>query len=150
MYLFTLGLHNIVRWITLILLVVVTVRAFLGWFGNREWSDRDRKIGSYTTIAMDIQLLLGLLLYVVLSPITKTAFQDMSAAMAIAELRFFVMEHALFMVLAVVFAHLGSALSKRADGSRTKFQRAAIFFGLALFLVLIGIPWGRPLLPGMG
>ena len=72
------------------------------------------------------------------------------SARVVADLRFFGLEHAVYMILAVILAHIGSALSKKAADSRGKFVRAAIFYGLALLLVLLGIPWGRPLIPGMG
>ena len=150
MYEFILAIHNIIRWVALVLLIVTTVSAFIGWLGKREWAERDRKFGVFTSIALDTQLLLGLILYFFLSPLTKTALQDFGAAMAVADLRFFVLEHALFMILAVILAHVGSALAKKATDSKAKFMRAAIFYGLALLLVLLGIPWGRPILPGLG
>lgn len=150
MYPIILATHNIFRWIALILAIVATVGAFLGWFGKRQWSERDRKIGSFFGIAMDIQLLLGLILYFVYSPLTRTALADMGAAMGVRDLRFFAIEHAFYMILAVVFAHLGSILARRAPDSKAKFQRAAIFFGLSLLLILLGIPWARPLFPGLG
>ena len=150
MYPIVLGLHNLVRWVALILAIVATVRAFLGWFGKRQWSERDRKIGSYFTIAMDIQLLLGLLLYFVFSPITRQALTNFGAAMGVGDLRFFDLVHPLYMFLAVVFAHLGSVLARRAPESRAKFQRAAIFFGLSLVLILLGMPWMRPFIPFLG
>ena len=150
MYPFILGLHNLVRWVALILAIVATVGSFLGWFGKRQWSERDRKIGSFFGMAMDIQLLLGLLLYFVFSPITRTAIADFGAAMGVADLRFFGMEHAFYMILAVVFAHMGSILSRKAPESKAKFQRAAIFFGLSLLLMLLGMPWTRSLIPFIG
>lgn len=149
MYSFFLALHNIVRWVALLLAIVATVTAFTGWFGKRQWSERDRKIGSFFGISMDIQLLVGLVLYFVYSPLTRTALMDLGAAMGVKDLRFFAIEHAFYMILAVVFAHLGSVLARRAPDSRAKFQRAAIFFGLSLLLILLGIPWGRPLFPGL-
>jgi hypothetical protein len=150
MYPLILGLHNLVRWVALILAIVATVGAFSGWFGKRQWSERDRKIGSFFAIAMDIQLLLGLILYFVYSPLTRTALADFGAAMGVADLRFFAIEHFFYMFLALVFAHLGSVLARRAPDSKAKFQRAAIFFGLSLLLILLGIPWTRPLIPFMG
>lgn len=150
MYSLVLALHNILRWAALVLGIIVTLQAFMGWFGSREWTERDRKLGSYFAIAMDIQLLLGLVLYFVLSPLTRSALADMAAAMGAADVRFFAVEHAAMMILAVVLVHLGSILTRKADTSKAKFKRAAIFFGFALLLVMMGIPWQRPLLPGMG
>ncbi len=82
------------------------------------------------------------------SPITKGAFNDFGAAMGIKDIRFFAIEHVFYMVLALVFVHLGSALPKKVDVDQSKFKRAALWFGLALLIVLAGIPWGRPLFPG--
>jgi len=149
MYEIILAIHNIIRWIALLLLVVVVVRSFIGWFSKREWSETDRKLGKFTTITLDVQLLLGLLLYIFFSSTTKAAFQDFGAAMQVNDLRYFAVDHALLMLLAFFFAHLGSALPKRVENSNVKFRRAAIWFTLALLLILAGMPWARPLLPGI-
>jgi hypothetical protein len=133
----------------LILAIVVVVRAFLGWFGSREWGERDRKLGSFFGISMDIQLLLGLLLYFVFSPLIRSALTNFGAAMGSPDVRFFAIEHATSMFLAVIFAHLGSVLSRRAEGSQAQFKRAAIFYTLALILILTAMPWMRPLFPGL-
>ena len=145
-----LAVHNILRWIVLILLVIALVRAFWGWFGKREWTSTDRKVGMYYSVSLDVQLLLGLILYFVLSPITTSAFSDFGAALASSGSRFFVFEHILMMILAVVFAHVGVAAAKRADESILKHRRTAIWFGLSLIAILLGMPWFRPLLPGLG
>jgi len=149
MYPLVLAIHNIARWIVIILGVVAVFRAFLGWFGKREWTELDRRIGSFFAISIDTQLLLGLLLYLFLSPLTRTAFRDFGAAMGITDLRFFAIEHAFYMVLAVIFAHLGSILPRKVDQPSNKHRRAAIWFTVALLLVLLGTPWARPLLPGL-
>lgn len=147
MYPYVLALHNLMRWVFLILAVVAAVRAFMGWLGKREWTETDRKVGSFTGIAGDIQLLLGLLLYFILSPITTAALRDFGAAMSSPEMRFFAVEHVLYMVLAVVSAHLGSILARKAQDPSSKFKRAALWFTLTVLFVLLGMPWMRPLLP---
>jgi hypothetical protein len=150
MYPILLAAHNIIRWFALIIGIVIVVLSFLGWFGKKEWSARDRKWGMYYTSAMDIQLLLGLLLYFIFSPLTRLALQNFSAAMGNSGLSFFAIEHPLAMILAVVFAHLGSALSKKAPDSAGKYRQAAIWYTLSVLLLIIGMPWFRPLLPGLG
>ena len=150
MYAVVLWIHNILRWVVLALAALAVVNAYWGWFGKREWTARDRKLGTFFTISIDIQLLLGLLLYIFLSPITKAALRDFGAAMGVADSRFFALEHTFFMLLAVIFAHLGSALPRRVDQDLAKFRRAALWFTLALLLILLGMPWARPLIPGLG
>jgi cytochrome c biogenesis factor len=149
LYSILLALHNIFRWVALIAGIVATVRAGLGWFGKRPWQDRDRTLGVIFGSSMDLQLLLGLILYVFLSPLTQMVFDDFGAAMADSGLRFFAIEHLFYMVLAVIFAHLGSALSRRADEPQKKHQRAFIWYGLSVLLMILGIPWARRLLPGL-
>ena len=145
-----LAIHNILRWVVLILAVVALFRAYLGWFGKREYTETDRKVGVYFSVSLDIQLLLGLLLYIFLSPITRTAFQDFSSAMTIPDIRYFAVEHILMMILAVIIVHVGTIFSKRAISDISKFRRAAIWYTVATLVVILAIPWWRPLLPGFG
>jgi hypothetical protein len=147
MYPILLAVHNIVRWVALILAIIATTLAVIGWLGKKDWTPRDRKIGVFYTSAMDLQLLLGLLLYFFFSPLTTSAFGDLGAAMGNDLQRFFTVEHVFFMLLAIVFAHLGSAFSKRADEPVKKHRVAALWFGLSLILLLLGMPWMRSLLP---
>lgn len=149
MYPIVLSLHNILRWVALVVGIVAAVRAFLGWFGKRDWTATERKAGLFFTIAMDIQLLLGLFLYLFLSPTTRSALQNVGAAMQVGDLRFFILEHPLYMVLAVVFAHLGSIFSRKAEKTEVKFRRAAIWFSLAVLLMILGMPWMSRLFPGL-
>jgi hypothetical protein len=147
MYPILLGLHNITRWLVLIVGILAIVRAFMGWSGKRPWTGLDNSAGLFFTISMDVQLLLGLLLYGVFSPITTGAFADFGAAMSNPDARFWLVEHIFMMVLAVILAHVGRSLAKKAPTHVAKHKRAAIFFTLALIVVLAGIPWFRPLLP---
>ena len=150
MYQFVLAIHNIVRWLVVIFGIVVVVRAFTGWRSDRDWQDADRKWGVIYTSTIDTQLLLGLILYIFLSPIVRTAFQNFGAAMGVPDLRFFALEHIFYMLVAIVFAHLGTALPKKVEDSKAKHKRALILLGISLLIVLIGMPWGRPLFPGLG
>jgi hypothetical protein len=149
MYPFILAIHNIIRWVALIAGILAAVMGLIGWFGKKDWTKRDRLLGVIYTSSMDVQLLLGLLLYFVFSPITKGAFNDFGAAMGIPDQRFFAVEHVFTMVVALVFAHLGSMLPKRVDESVAKHRRAAIWFTLSVLIILAGIPWWRPLFPGL-
>ena len=149
MYEFILELHNIFRWIVLVLALIAVITAFIGGIGKREWTKRDKQIGTFYTISMDIQLLLGLILYLFFSEFGLKAirYQGMSYVMSEGgrETMFFAVEHIFIMVVAVVFAHLGSILAQKAPESKGKFKRAAIFFTLSLLTLLVGIPWWRPL-----
>ncbi|MBW6454920.1 MAG: hypothetical protein K0A98_03465 [Trueperaceae bacterium] len=149
MYAALLHTHNLTRWIVLIAALVALVWALQGWLGRRPFEKRHRIANLVFVASLDVQLVLGVALYAV-SPRVRAALSDMGAAMANHELRFFVVEHLSIMLVAVVLAHVGGALSRRAPDDRGKHGRALLWFGLSTLAVLFAIPWWRPLFPGMG
>ena len=151
LYLVTKGVHNILRWVVVFGAVWALLTSFRGLFTRAAWTNNDRRAGLVFSSALGLQLIVGLLLYGI-SPLITGAMQNMSAAMQNTQLRFFVAEHSVIMILAVVAAQLGYSLSKRAHTDRAKFVRSSLGYGLATLLVLYAIPWpglsyGRPLLP---
>ena len=150
MYSLTLVLHSWLRWVVLVLVLVATWRGIIGNRQARAWTDSDRSVNRFTTIALDVQMLLGLLLYVFLSPFTVEAFKDFGAAMRTPGLRYWAVEHITTMVAAVIVAHVGSVLARKGASDATRHLRSAIFFGIVAVLLLFGTPWpglpnGRPL-----
>jgi hypothetical protein len=102
---------------------------------------------------LDLQLLIGLVLYFGLSPITRAAFQDFGAAMGNSMLRFWAVEHIFGMVIAVALAHVGRVRVRKMTDPVRRHKLAAIFFGLALVAIVATIPWpgtpaARPLFRG--
>ncbi len=149
MYPIFLFLHSWFRWIVLVLIVVAVVRALIGFSKKKSWSSADSKVSLWLVISMDIQFLLGLGLYLVFSPLTQAAFRNFGAAMGQASLRFWAVEHAFLMLLALVSVHVGKVLVKKAKADQSRHKRALIFYGISLLLILAVMPWpnlpyGRP------
>ncbi len=143
MYTGFLHLHDTLRWLLLLSLVTTLVKYLIGWLGNQSWKKTDNLMGIVFTSLMDLQLLVGLVLYFFLSPITKLALNDFGAAMKNADLRFYAVEHLSMMLIAVILVHIGRAKSKKVIADASKFKIATIFYGLALVVMLAAIPWGR-------
>jgi hypothetical protein len=143
MYTGFLHLHNTLRWLVLLSLVITLVKYVSGWLGNQPWKKTDNLLGVVFTSLMDIQLLTGLVLYFFLSPVTKLAISDFGAAMKDPGLRFYAVEHFSMMLIAVVLVHIGRAKSKKAKTDSAKFKTATIFFLIALGVILAAIPWDR-------
>lgn len=149
MYSATLFLHSWLRWLVLLAALYALARALSGMRGGRAWdAGADRSLLLFT-IALDVQFLLGVVLYGI-SPFTQAAMQDMAAAMRNAGVRFFAVEHLVGMVIAVIFAHVGRVQIRKATSDGAKYQRALVFTGMTLVIVLASIPWpgmaaGRPL-----
>lgn len=154
MYSMLILLHSWLRWVVLLTGLYALIRAIGGARGNRPWTVLDGKPGMYFVASCDLQLLIGLALYLVFSPTVQAAFGNIGAAMRQPEYRFYVVEHAAGMIVAIALAHIGRVRSKKARTDEAKFKGAAIFYGLALLVILASIPWpgmpaGRPLFRGL-
>jgi hypothetical protein len=151
MYAAVLLTHSWLRWAVILLALVAIVRAVTGASSRRPWSPADDRAGLLFTIVLDVQLLLGLLLYFALSPITQAALRDFGGAMAVSATRYWAVEHVFGMVVGVLLAHRGRARAKSIADPARRHKVAAIFFVLALVAILASIPWpgmpnARPLL----
>ena len=153
MYLLFVALHSLIRWVVVVAGIFAAGRAIAGAVGSRPWTASDDLGGRILTIAVDTQMLVGLILYGLLSPITWAAFSNMGAAMKDPTLRFYAVEHVVMMVIAIALVHVGRTRVQKATSDAAKHRTAAIFFTLALVFILAAIPWpfrevGRPLLLG--
>jgi len=149
MYSLVLLLHSWLRWAALAAGAYATFAAAADSTGARA-SRTDRAGLAFVTL-VDVQLLLGLLLYLVLSPFTKEAFRDFGAAMHVSGLRYWAVEHPTMMFLAVILVHVGRVLARTAKTPASRRVRQMVCFGLATVLMVVGTPWpglpnGRPLL----
>ena len=136
------------RWVVIATCLWSILRAAMA--GGRPWTPADARASRLFMITLDIQMLLGVLLYLVLSPFTRQAMSDMGTAMKVSALRFFVVEHLFGMLVAVALTHVGIAKIRRASGDARRHRTALIFFSLALLAIFASIPWpgmpaGRPL-----
>ena len=147
MYSVVLGLHNIVRWIVLLAGVWSVFLVWRGWLGRRQWTDAESRATRAFVGTLDLQFVLGLLLFAVFSPLTRQGFRDFGAAMADAPVRYFLVEHPVIMLVAIAIAHVGAVQVRRASSDAERFQKASIMFGLALAAIAGFIPWARPLIP---
>jgi hypothetical protein len=149
MYTLMLAIHSWIRWAVLLFGMIAIARAIAGRSG-RPWTSADDRAGMLFITALDLQVLVGLLLYFALSPITLQGLRDMGGAMSNAGLRFWAVEHPVQMILGVVLAHIGRARTRRTADDVKRHRAALIFFTLAVLVILLAIPWpgremGRPL-----
>jgi hypothetical protein len=146
-----LASHNLLRWAVLLFGFWTVIQAFTGLRSKRSFSSNDNRASLLFMIFCDIQLLLGLMLY-----INNGHFENlrngMGEVMKNAAMRFYSVEHAFTMILAWVLVHVGRTAVKKA-APENKHKRMLLFFGLGLLLILISIPWpfrpiiGRQLFP---
>jgi hypothetical protein len=102
-------------------------------------------------LAVDLQMLAGLVLYFGLSPATQTAMANVGAAFRVPTLRYWSLEHAGAMFGALVLVRAGRVMALHASDLETGRRRRLICFAIALGVMLAAVPWpflrsvGRPL-----
>lgn len=148
--------HNFLRWIVLILALLTIIKSYTGWSSKRAFLANDRKMPLFFMISMDIQLLIGLMLYFTGDwGVKNIQNRGMANVMKDSAGRFFAIEHTIGMFLAIIFAHVAFSFAKKEIADNAKFKKIFIFSLLSLVAMLASIPWpfremiGRPLFPGM-
>jgi hypothetical protein len=139
MYTTLLFIHSWIRWITLVA-VVGTILAAI----RRQNVSAD-KWGLAAMATLDLQLLIGLILYLAVSPNMREILANFGGAMKDPTSRFWAVEHITAMFAAVIAAHVGRVLARKAVMPESRRKRLLTWFSIALVLILIGMPWpGRP------
>ncbi len=144
MYLTLLTVHSWLRWVVVILAAFVIIRSLMGWLSNSSYGKSDNAIAASFVGSLHLQLILGLILYFVYSPFGYAAFQmGMGEVMKNAPIRYWAVEHITTMILAVIIAQVGRSIAKKAKTSTKKHRLSFIFFSIAVFLIMISIPWNE-------
>ena len=140
-----LHLHNVLRWVILITLILSIYKLYTKQDAMK--TSKILLISSHTT------LLIGLYQY-----FTGAVGIKMIQAMGIAETmknaatRFWAVEHIFSMILAIIFITIGHIGYKKSQNA----SRAKVLYVVALLLIVLAMPWpfkegvGRPWFPGMG
>ena len=154
MYTALLFVHSWLRWFVILSGIAALGGAVGGVTTRRAWLPIDNLRFSLFTHSLDLQMVIGLILYVFLSPVTRSGFESIPLTMRDPILRFFVVEHLVGMVIAVVLANIGRARARRAADALARHRTVLIFGGLAMVALLLSIPWpgmagGRELFRGL-
>ncbi len=148
-YVVVLAMHSWMRWVALALGAAATANALINRRENPARPGRSRW-DTFFMAAVDLQVLLGLVLYLGLSPSTTAGMNDFHAALHTPVLRFWTITHVAMMFSAMLLVRVGRVLAMNAPTPETRRRRKAIAFTLALLTMVAGIPWpgtsfGRPL-----
>lgn len=143
MYTGLLHLHNLLRWVIIILLLLNIVSALSG--------KKNVKQSLWLLIASHITLLIGLYQYFTGAMGLKLFQTYGSQVMKDASLRFWAVEHILGMLIAIALITIGHISLKKQSATK----KAGVLFLIALVVILAVVPWpfreaiARPLFPGM-
>ena len=132
-------IHSYWAYLVLALLILAAVNAITGVTSKREFKDKDLRLSLFTLIVTHIQLLIGLGWYF-MSPAYKILKENGMGGLD-SYTRLLAVEHPLMMLIAIILITIGWSKHKKKDSDTAKFKTIAIFYALALVLILSRIPW---------
>lgn len=145
MYTGLLHLHNLLRWVVLIAILVAIFRLFLKKDALK--ASKVLLISAHTTLVLGLyQYFTGVLGF----QLIKSAAGGMKEVMKDPASRFWAVEHISSMLLAIILITIGHIKYKKGGSSKATL----ILYFIALLLILSAIPWpfragiGRALYPG--
>ena len=137
-----LHLHNLLRWVILILLIISIAKAYTGWKQGRAFSQGDRRIWLFTLIASHTMLVIGIYQWLAgRYGLLKTTLPEGESVMSSKFFRFFWVEHPLMMTIAIMLITLGYGKAKKPIADLQKYKHAFWLFVIALLLILVAVPW---------
>jgi hypothetical protein len=128
--------HAVWAYVVLLLLIVAVLIGLTGYATKRTFTAKDRLLMLLALIATHIQLLIGLILYVI-SPLGLLSLGEMKNA----DIRLTSLEHPLVNLIALTLITIGWSRHKKLVDSTAKFKTFAVFYGIGLLLILSRIPW---------
>lgn len=128
--------HSGLRWVVLVLLILAIVNALGKRNGGTVYPTKN-KLALFALISVHVQLLLGLVLYLFLSPMVSFESGVMSEAVT----RFYTVEHLVGMILGIILVTVGYSKAKRQAGINKGWKTIAIFYTIGLLVILASIPW---------
>ena len=125
---FVLMAHSGWRWIVVLLILITLIKALVGWLGKQKWSDLDTRLLFFSRIAVYIQVVLGVILYLLLQGWLHMRFTG---------------EHVIVALLAVGGVEFAAGRAKKVSADAAMFRFTAIGFLIALVLIFLAIAGAR-------
>ncbi|MGC6431863.1 MAG: hypothetical protein ACON5F_12535 [Jejuia sp.] len=134
-------LHSYWAYLVLLVLIIAVINAIVKSVGKKEYGPKDFRISLFTLIVSHIQLLIGLILYFVSPRLAAFSELGMGGVMKDAVNRLYLVEHPLVNIIVVALITIGYSKHKKKLTSAPKLKTIAIFYTIALVLLLSRIPW---------
>ena len=134
-------LHSYWAYLVLLILILAVVNAIAKTVGKKEYSAKDFRLFLFTLIVSHIQLLIGFILYFVSPRFALFGELGMGGVMKDAVNRLYLVEHPLINIIVVALITIGYSKHKKKLTSTPKLKTVAIFYTIALVLLVSRIPW---------
>ena len=131
-------LHSYFAYLLLAILAFSLIYTIVMFVKKKPFTEKVRKVALAGFIATHLQLLIGLVLYVI-SPRGLSNFS--SEAMGDSLSRLYILEHPLTMIIGIILISVGYIKAKKPGDDIRRFRTIIIFYLLGLIAILLRIPW---------
>ena len=133
--------HSYWAYLGVLILIFAVIIFKLGWFQSKKFTIKEQRLALFTLIVFHIQLLIGLAWYFMSPSYQALKLMGMGEAMKNSQIRMLAVEHPIMMLLAIILITMGYSKHKKRTTDKSKFSTLMWYYGIALLLVLIRIPW---------
>jgi hypothetical protein len=134
--------HSFWAYLVLVVLLLAVIKALSGVISKKEYDPQTFRVALFTLIVSHTQLLIGIVLYFTSSHFSSWSELGVGEVMKTAVHRLYLVEHPTINILAVALITIGYSKHKKKRLSAPKYKTLAIFYTIALVLILSRIPWG--------
>ena len=134
-------LHSYWAYLALLVLLIASINALIGFTGNKLFKAKDLRISLFGLIFSHIQLLIGVVLYFVSPRFGIWSDVGMGGVMKDSISRLYLVEHPTINIIAIILITIGWSTHKKQQTDKRKFGKIAAFYTIGLLLILSRIPW---------
>ena len=128
-------------YITLLVLIFAFLNALIGKIRGKDFKLKDLRISLFGLIFSYLQLLIGLLLYIVSPWFNQWSKLGIVNVMSNSQIRFYLVENPSLNIIVILLITIGWSMLKKHSDPGKKFLRIIIFYGLGLIISLMRVPW---------
>jgi len=136
MYDIVIKFHYVISTIFIILALITTVWALVGWIKDLPCPRSFLRLSWVFIHFLYIQLLTGIALYFFLKPEAVANDLSMEEALQQNSLRFWAIEHVSLMLFALIISQVGRLIIKQISSDRRKYRAATMYYGISLLVVM--------------
>lgn len=123
---FLVMIHSLWRWVVLLLVLLAAGTSLWKWYQRASWENSDRRLPLFATTAVDIEVLIGIVLWIGEGRWSGDPF-------------FTSILHPIIMLTALAVAHISMSRSRAQRGAE-RHRIVGIGLLLALIIIAVGVP----------
>jgi len=133
--------HSYWAYLVVLILLLASINAISKYASKKPYGAKDFRISLFALIVSHIQLLIGIILYFISPYFEAFSSVGMGEVMKNSTLRLYLIEHPFTMIVSIVLITVGYSKHKKKLSSTPKFKLLAIFYTIALLVLLSRVPW---------